>query len=176
MHSFGDSFGFRRSNEHLHSGPESRHRIPATETDWLQGDLVTIDPASGGYLKVAAANSPVVPGFTGLLIQFEEHVTADEINQYGILNTRDLSRTRPGLLANIVTGAGLKVWVKNLSADTRAGRKSYDAETRVDLTGIAVGDTVGWDGTKYVKVTNADYVVGTVTQVTSSGIEFVLAR
>lgn len=184
MHSFGNSFGFRRSAEFLHSGPQTA-RIPSTLTTLLQGDLVTLDPASGDtatglggyYLKKAAANSPIVPGVTGLLVQYEEFITSDEITRTGILNTRDLSRTRAGQLANIVTGAGIKIWLNNLTADTRTGYKQYSAETRVTLTGIAVGDTVGWDGSVYVKTTDATRVVGTVTRLLgTTGIEVSLAR
>lgn len=177
MHSFGNSFGFRRSNEHLFSGPESA-RIPLGST-LLQGDLVTIDPASGAlvgqvYLKKASANAPVVPGITGLLVQYEEFITSDEIVRASILNTRDLSRTRAGQLALIVTGAGIKFWLKNLSAVTATGYKAYSAETRVTLTGLAIGDKLKWDGTVYAKTTDATQVVATVTRVTATGVEATL--
>lgn len=182
MHSLGDSFGFRRSNEHLFSGPENA-RIPFGFTG-LQGDLVQIDPASAdgvlssSLLKSAAANAVLVPGYCGLLVQYEEFVTSDGINQQPILNTRDLSRVRPGLMALIVTGAGLKVWVKNLAAVTASATapqyKAYSAETRVTLTSMVVGDMVRWTGSVYARTTDATQSIGTVTRVTSSGAEFTL--
>lgn len=179
MQSYGNSFGFRRSSEYLFSGPENA-RIPLVFTG-LQGDLVTLDPATGGdgvlstnFLKIADAGSPIVPGVTGLLIQREEFITSDEINRYAILNTRDLSRVRNGQLAMIVTGAGLKIWLKNLAAVTTANYKAYSAETRVTLTGLAVGDKLKWTGTVYAKTTVATEVVATVTRVTATGVEATL--
>lgn len=180
MHSFGNSFGFRRSNEHLHSGPQSA-RIPLTFIG-LQGDLVTIDAASGStlgvpYLKVAPANSVIEPGVTGLLVQYEEFITADGINRESILNTRELSRVRVGQLANIVTGAGLKIWLKNLPAVVTSGSlqyKAYGAETRITMTSLVLGDMVKWTGTVYARTTTAAESIGRVTRVTTTGAEISL--
>lgn len=178
MHNFGDSFGFRRSSEYLWSGPESRFRVPVAATAatyWLQGNVVTIDPAAPGYLKIAADNDPIIPGVTGLLIQYDRFITPDGFTTFPDTRTRDLSRVVPGLLANIVTGAGIKVWVKNLDAVVASTtRKGYDAEARVDLTSVDVGDYIGWSGTDFEVKATAATAIGTVTSVTTTGCEFTL--
>lgn len=178
MHCFGDSFGFRRSSEYLWSGPESRFRIPTTATAatyWLQGNVVTLDPDNAGELKIAADDAPIVPGVTGLLIQYDRFISPDNFTTFPVTRTRDLSQVKPGLLANVVTGAGIKVWVKNLDAvAASATRKGYDAEVRVDLTGLVVGSYIGWSGTDFEVKATAATAIGTVTAVTSTGCEFTL--
>lgn len=175
MHNLGDSFGFRRSDESLFSGAEGGFKVPAGATGWKQGDLVTIDPANPGYLKLAAANSPLVPGVTGLLVQYDQLFVTAGLTRDVVHNTRDLSEIVPGAPAVIATGAGLKVWVKNLAAVTGAGRRNYSTETRCTATGIAVGDKIAWDGSKYVETATAAATIGTVTgEISSAGFTFVL--
>lgn len=174
MHNLGDSFGFRRSEESLWTGAEGGFKVPASGT-FLQGDLVEIDPASPGYLKKSAANAPLIPGFRGLLVQTDQLFVSAGLTRPEIYNTRDLSAVVNDAYAVIATGAGLKVWVKNLLAVTGAGRRNYAAETRCDVTGIVLGDLVAWDGSKYVETATAANAVGRVTgEITASGFTFVL--
>lgn len=176
MHSLGDSFGFRRSDEDLHSGAEANFKVPTTGT-FLQGDVVEIDPANPGYLKKSATDLPLVPGVRGLLVQYGQLFITPGLTRPLVFNTRDLSTVINDAAAVIVTGAGIKVWVKNLTAVTGvAGRRSYAAETRVTLAGLAVGDLVQWDGSKFIEATAPANAVGTVTKVTSTGVEFTLNR
>lgn len=175
MHNLGDSFGFRRSDESLWSGAEGGFKVPADATDWKQGDLVTIDPANPGYLKLADAGAALVPGVTGLLVQYDQLFVSAGLTRDVVYNTRDLGAIVPGAPAVIATGAGLKVWVKNLAAVTGSGRRNYPAETRCVATGIALGDSVSWDGAKYVETADTAAVIGTVTgEITSAGFTFVL--
>jgi hypothetical protein len=175
MHNLGDSFGFRRSDEDLHSGAEANFKVPVSGT-FLQGDVVEIDPASPGYLKKSATDLPLVPGVRGLLVQYGLLRVSVGLVGQEIFNTRDLSKVFNDAPAVIVTGAGLKVWVKNLAAVTTAGRRPYSAETRVTLAGLAVGDLVQWDGSKFIEATAPANAIGTVTKVTSTGAEFTLNR
>lgn len=175
MHNLGDSFGFRRSDESLWSGAEGGFKVPADATDWKQGDLVTIDPANPGYLKLAAAGALLVPGVTGLVVQYDQLFISAGLTRNEVYNTRDLGVIVAGAPAVIATGAGLKVWVKNLAAVTGSGRRAYPAETRCTATSIAVGDKISWDGAKYVETTDPTKTIGTVTgEITSAGFTFVL--
>jgi hypothetical protein len=176
MHNLGDSFGFRRSDEILHSGAEANFKVPVSGT-FLQGDVVEIDPASPGYLKKSATDLPLVPGVRGLLVQYGQLRVSPGLTRSEIFNTRDLSAVINDAPAVIVTGGGIKVWVKNLAAQTGvAGKRNYAAETRVTLSGLAVGDLVQWDGSKFIEATAPANAIGTVTKVTSSGVEFTLNK
>ncbi len=175
---YGLNFGFRRSDESMRSGPEGRLRVPATGT-FKQGDLVTFDAANPGFIKLAPANSPIDPGFTGLLIQ--EDAWDRGIHENQIFLTQDLDVVRNGNLCAIWTGGGLKVWMRNTPARSNPGQRSRVAVQKIDTTGLGIGDTVGWDGGKYVKTTTATAVVGRATLVTaavagSEYAEIVLAK
>lgn len=173
MHNFGDSFGFRRSDEILHSGAEANLKTPTTGT-FLQGDLVEIDAANPGYVKRSAANAPLIPGVRGLLVQYGELRNEPGLTGTVVFNTRDLSQVVNDRQMVIVTGAGIKVWVKNLDAVSTAGRRAYAAETRVTLTAMVVGDLVAWDGTRFARTIDPAAAIGTVTKVTATGAEFTL--
>lgn len=173
---YGYNFGFRRSDETYRSS-EGRFRTPATGAPLLIGTAVKIDPANPGYLTPAAANDPVVPGVCGLLIQEEQPFNT--IFELPVQDTHDLGLAKRDTLSVITTGAATKVWYKNTAADTRRREISYPAVTIVDVTGVALGDKLGWDGTKFVKVAaNSNAIWFTVTAVnTSTGyVEGVLAR
>jgi len=51
-------------------------------------------------------------------------------------------------------GVGTKVWFRNTPAYSRGGR-SKDPVQIVDLTGVAVGDSLGWNGTRWAEATGA---------------------
>lgn len=174
MNNYGKSFGFRRTYRYQ---VESRFRVPA-DAEWLQGDLVKIDPAaSTDLLALAEDGDTLIPGVVGLLIQNERYVTPDDITEGPYVTTRDLSRVKAGQLANIRTGAGVKIWLKNLAADTRSGHKQYDAETRVTLASIVKGSYLKWDGSVYEVGTDETDSIAVVTKViTGVGVEATLLR
>lgn len=159
--SYGNNFGFRRSDEHMRSGTEGRFKV-AKEGTFYQGDLVEIDPTEEGYIKKSAANAPLIPGVRGLLIQENSHIraigarTRHEVDDAAVDNDQ---------LCAIWTGAGIKVWVKNT-----------DARTIVTTSDLAVGETVAWDGGKWVETGSEANAVGTVTEVSDGYAEFVLNR
>jgi hypothetical protein len=174
MFNLGDSFGFRRSAEFLFSGAEGRFSVPVSGS-FLQGDLVEIDPASAGYVIKSATDKVLLPGVRGLLVQVDQLFIEPGLTRNVVFNTRDLSAVINDAPCVIATGAGLKVWVKNLASVTgTAGRRSYSAETRCSLTSLAVGDFVKWDGTKFVKGASAGVSVGVCTALQSAGFEFTL--
>lgn len=171
---YGLCFGFRRSDESMRSGNEGRLKVPATG-DYFQGDLVEFDPANPGYLKHSADAAPIEPGFRGLLIQEEGWDTSIYEAAPGDSFTR--GTVRNGRLASIWTGAGLKVWLKNLAAQTRADGRVIDARTIVTATGTVIGDMLKWDGAKYVETATAAEAVARVTLTDASAyVEAVLLK
>lgn len=150
---YGLNFGFRRSDETMRSGNEGRQKVPATGT-FLQGDLVELDPANPGFIKKSAAGAPIEPGFRGLLIQEEGWDQSIYSAPPGDSFTR--GTVRNGRLCSIWTGAGLKIWLKNTAAQTRADGRVIAARTAVTAVALAIGDLVEWDGAKFVEATGID--------------------
>jgi hypothetical protein len=161
---YGLNFGFRRSDESVRVS-EGRFRTPATGSALLIGTAVQIDPASAGFLIPCAANAPIVPGVAGLLVQEELHIGSiygPDPSQY---DSFSYGVAKKNTLSVVTTGAGTKVWFRNTTAQTRADGRSVSGVTIVDLTGTALGDTLGWDGTKWIKTTTASAAWMTVTSV-----------
>lgn len=171
---YGLNFGFRRSDEHLRTGTEGRMTVPATGT-FTQGDLVSIDPANPGFMKLAAANAPIQPGFTGLIIQ--ENAWDFPLHSNQIVSTRDLNVVYNSQLAAIWTGAGLKIWLKNTAARNVRGQRALAQVTKFTISGLIIGDYIGWDGAKYVEVSTEATAVAQVTLTNGTDyIEAVLLR
>lgn len=148
---YGLNFGFRRSDESVLTR-EGRLKVPTTGTFRL-GALVTFDPASPGYLKVAAANEVGEGGTVGLLVQ--EEIQDRSIYAPTRIDSFYYGVARNNRLAVVVSGPGGKVWLKNTAAQNRADGRAIAAVTMVDLTGVAIKDYLAWDGTKFVKGTGA---------------------
>ncbi|HEY5051213.1 MAG TPA: hypothetical protein VII50_09960, partial [Acidothermaceae bacterium] len=124
---YGLNFGFRRSGESM-SVREGRLSVPAGGPVWPaagsfhQGDFVTIDPASPGFLKLAPANTPAQTGVSGLLVQEDPNLFDSIYNRIGpgiLHDSYDLGRIINNRLAIIWAGAGVKFWVKNTLDVTR---------------------------------------------------------
>lgn len=146
---YGLNFGFRRSDETMRSGNEGRLKVPAAGT-FHQGDVVTFDPANPGFIRMAPADSPIEPGFTGLLIQEEGWDTS--IYQAAPGDSFGRGMAKNGRLASIWTGAGLKVWLKNTAGQNRADGRIIAARDVVDpaaMAGLAIGDLLRWDSTRF---------------------------
>jgi hypothetical protein len=166
MSDYGKNFGFRRSEPAVREG---RLGVPATG-DFLQGDIVTYDPAAPGKLKRAAAGAPVVGGFTGLLIQEEGW----DVSVFGaqVHDSNNKGKALNGKPAVLMTGAGLKVWLKNTAEVNYHGRV-FPAVTRVNLTGVAIGDELQWTGSAYAKKSTGAGVLR-VTAIGDGYVEAVL--
>lgn len=143
MSDYGKNFGFRRSEP---SYREGRLGVPDTG-DFRQGDLVTLDPDEPGKLKHAEAGDPVVGGYTGLLIQEEGW----DVSTFGVpvVDSNNKGVVLNGKQAVIMTGAGLKIWLRNTDEVSYHGR-TFPAVERFDDTGVALGGELEWDGEKYV--------------------------
>lgn len=168
---YGLNFGFRRSDEQT-SVREGRFKTPVGSALQM-GSAVEIDPASAGYIKKSAANAAPVTGKSGLLVQ-------EESNFFGLFEVQDhdsldLGIAKADKYSIVWSGQGTKVWMRNTAAYSRFGRTKA-AVTVVDLTGVAVGDQLGWDGSKWVKAvsgttpawltvtaTSTDYVEAVIT-------------
>lgn len=144
---YGLNFGFRRSDESM-ATREGRFKTPATGNQLRQGSAVELDAASPGYLKQSAASATPVSGLRGLLVQEESHIlSAFEETAH---DSYSLGLCKKDQLSVMWAGVGTKVWFRNTAGRTRFGRTA-PAVTMVDLTGVAVGDSLGWDGTKWAK-------------------------
>lgn len=161
---YGLNFGFRRSDESVRVS-EGRFKTPATGAALLIGTAVQIDPAKPGYLIACAANAPIVPGVAGLLVQEEIMVGSIYGQDTSLYDSFNLGIAKPDRLSVVSTGAGTKVWFKNGTAQTRVDGRAISAVTICDLTGAGLGDTLGWDGTKWVKTTTAAAAWMTVTAI-----------
>ena len=144
---YGLNFGFRRSDESMRTS-EGRFKTPVGSALKL-GTAVEIDPASPGYLKQSATNATPVPGKSGLLLQEENHIRGT----YDVMgyDSYDNGIAKADTLSVITFGAGVKVWYKNTAGSTRADGRVISAVTMFTAAGLAVGERLGWDGTKWVE-------------------------
>jgi hypothetical protein len=170
---YGLNFGFRRSDESLRLS-EGRFKTPVASSLKL-GTAVEIDPASPGYLKQSAANATPVPGKSGILVQEENHIrgTYDTMGY----DSYDNGTALADKLSVISSGAGVKVWYKNTTGTTRADGRTTSTVTMATLTGVAVGDRLGWDGSKWVEsdgTTIPHWFVVTSVDVAGGYVEAVL--
>lgn len=147
---YGLNFGFRRSDESM-ATREGRFKTPATGDPLLIGTAVELDPANPGYLKQSAASATPVSGLRGILVQEESHLgSVFEAVPYLGHDSIDLGVAKKDQLSVMWAGIGSKVWFKNTDAYSR-GTRSRDAVDIVDLTGVAVGDSLGWNGTLWAE-------------------------
>lgn len=150
---YGLNFGFRRSDETLRLS-EGRNRTKAgTDGVLLIGTAVEVDYAAGDdTLKQADADVALAPGTSGLVLQELVHERSIYETDASALDSFDINKTRPNRMTVMTSGAGTKVWFKNTAQDTRVDGREIDAVDIVDLTGVAPGDELGWDGTQWAKV------------------------
>lgn len=164
---YGLNFGFRRSDESL-ATREGRFKTPASGSQLLIGTAVELDPAEPGYLKQSAAGADAVTGLRGILVQEDSYIgSIFEAAPFLGHDSLDLGLAKLDTLSTMWAGAGTKIWLKNTDAYARFGR-SKDAVTIVDLTGVVVGNSLGWDGSKWVKDTDAVDQWMTVTHITGT--------
>ncbi len=151
---YGLNFGFRRSSETT-STHEGRFKTPASGNQLLLGSAVEIDGSNAGYLKACASGADAAVGLRGLLVQEENHLgSIFQAAPFLGHDSLDLGLAKKDQPAVMWAGAGTKVWFKNTPSYSRFGR-TKGAVTIVDLTGVSVGDSLGWDGSKWVKDTDA---------------------
>ena len=166
---YGRNFGFRRSDESM-AIREGRLRTPAAGTFRI-GSLVAFDPANEGFLKAAAANQVGPGGTVGLLVQEEQMFGSIYSQDPANFDSYSLGLAKNNTLSVIWAGAGTKVWFKNTAAETRADGRQIGAVTMADLTGVAVGDYLTWDGAKYIKSVAADPSSDSMLRVTAVDVD-----
>lgn len=150
MSDYGLNFGFLRSDESSRSAAEGRFKTPVGSA-LLLGTMVEIDPASPGYLKQSAINAAVITGYCGLLLQELEWDRSIYESGADAVDSFMKGVAKPNKLAVITSGPGTKVWFKNTSGVTRADGRVISAVTMFTAAGLAVGDNLGWDGSKWVE-------------------------
>jgi hypothetical protein len=160
---YGLNFGFRRSDESM-ATREGRFKTPIAGTELLQGSAIELDPAVPGYYKQSAAGADPVSGLRGLLVQEEDHIFGAFVEHAHDSFSR--GRAKKDQLSVMWAGIGTKVWFRNTDAYSRFGRE-HEARQLVDLTGVAVGDSLGWDGAKWIKAALPADAWMTVTNVSS---------
>lgn len=169
MSNYGLNFGFRRSGGDA-ATREGRYRVP-TAGSFRIGDLVAIDDAKPGFIKKADAGAGVIPGVSGFLIQHDAWVSS--IYEPAEVDSHGKGKARGGNLCTIWSGPGIKFWLRNTAAENQWDGRSISAVTVVDLAGVAVGDELEWDGSKYVKQASGT-AVARVVEVGDSHVEAVL--
>ena len=165
---YGLNFGFRRSDESM-ATREGRFKTPVAGNPLLQGSAVELDPATPGYLKASAASAPPMTGLRGLLVQEESHILSSVFAPTPGLghDSIDLGFCKKDQLSVMWAGVGTKVWFKNTVAYSR-GTRSKAAVDIVDLTGVVVGDNLGWNGTKWAEAAGLPTAWLTVTLVSGT--------
>lgn len=148
--SYGQNFGFTRSDESVRWS-EGGYRVPAVGTFKL-GTVVQVDPAAPGYLKQAGSNVAPAPGYVGLLVQELEWDRSIYESSVDTLDSWQMGTAKNSKLAVITAGSGTKFWVRNTLSQTRADGRVIAAVTMVTISGLAAGDVIGWDGSKFVEV------------------------
>lgn len=174
---YGLNFGFRRSDESM-AIREGRFKTPAGSALRL-GTAVEIDPAAPGYLRQCAAGADLIPGVSGLLVQEESHIgSVFDVSPLLGHDSLDLGVGKADQLSVIWGGAGTKVWFQNTAAYSR-GNRAKDAVTMFAAAGLAVGDSLGWNGTQWAEVAagSADaWMTVTAVNTTTGYVEAVLTR
>jgi hypothetical protein len=174
---YGLNFGFRRSDESVRVS-EGRFRTPATGSPLLIGTAVQIDPANAGFVKPCAASAPIVPGVAGILVQEEAHWGSIYGQDVSLYDSYNLGVAKLNCLSVITTGAGTKVWFRNTTGATRADGRVTPSVTIVNTASVSLGDSLGWNGTVWAKVTDLTTAWMTVTFINSSSglVEGVLTK
>jgi hypothetical protein len=151
MDNYGLNFGFRWLDDNR-ARKEARLRTPAAGGPFQQGSLVEYDAANPGFMKLAPASAPMVPGVCGLLVSEEVWIRSIyEADREG-LDTFQIGVVKPNQQAQVVNGSGSKIWLRNSVAQTRAdGRVIAAVQVVTGLATAVVGSSVlVWDGGKYV--------------------------
>lgn len=168
---YGRNFGFRRSDE-SNAIREGRFKTPVGSA-LLQGTAVEIDPASPGYLKQSAVSTTPESGFHGVLVQEDAHIGSVYSADVASHDSFSLGTARADKLSVIWSGPS-KVWYKNLTGSTRADGRVIPTVTIVTTSGVAVGDLLTWDGSKWIETGTRSLAWMKVSVVSSGYVEATL--
>lgn len=123
---------------------DGNYKTPASEL--RLGSIVAPDAAAEGRLKLGAANE--VRG-QGVGVLWFEHIQYQGVDPNLVLYV-DRDKAPANTYAQIVSGAGVKVVYKNTPAVNLVDGRTRAAVQVVDLTGVALGKYLSWDGSKLV--------------------------
>lgn len=160
---YGPHFGVRRLDEDM-ATREGRLKTPVAGAALLLGTAVDQDFAAPGFMRQAPAARKVEPGVAGILIYEDQFLHkgsgSASIDATGRVSTHDLAYAGKGRYAVLTTGAGIKVWFRNVAARTGEDGFATAAITPVvglGSGGVNLGDFLGWNGTAWaVTATEAD--------------------
>lgn len=166
-------FGMRSFENIVRDG---RFRTPAGSS-WLIGEPVSLDPANRGFLRRATANQ-APDAQCGLAIF--EHIQMPGLDP-ALSVSSDMATIPGGRYAQMVHGAGAKVWFKNF-----AGETTYDGRAiiggslladSVDVSALAIGAGLSPDGNgKYQVTSGAGNVAWLTVEQTNPSTGLVEAR
>lgn len=141
--SYSRNFGMRSFENIVRNG---RFRAPKTGDLIVIGAPVSLDPATPGFFKAAAAAA--APNSASGIALFE-HIQAKGVDT-SLTSTHDepFNKVPAGNYAQIIHGAGAKVWFKNTTDKTL-----YDGRTQTgggliatDIATLNIGDGLVPDG------------------------------
>lgn len=172
---YGLNFGFRRSDESIRM-TEGRQKTPVdvSAAGWFQGAGVMLDSANPGFLKKAPAAESPVAGYHGLLIQEEAHIGSVYGPDVAAHDSFSLSAVKGNKLSVMTSGAGVKIWLQNTTGSTRADGRVIPTNTIFTAAGVAVGDYLAWDGSKFVETATVAEAWMRVLLVATGYVEAVL--
>ncbi len=187
------NFGMRRFTNLVREG---RFRAPASGTELRLGTMVEVDPGDVDRIREANATSGVAIGGSddvrtatcGILWYEHDSQTFNDPRFGGAagLLPQDLDTAPNGRMVQVLSGPGVKVWLRNTAADTAEPGLNFDP-TRAAVQMVnglsggtpttAVGDLLGWDATNdfwevttdlaeaFLRVTNVDSDLATLDAV-----------
>jgi len=167
---YGLNFGFRRSDE-SNATREGRYKTPVDGSMVLLGHAAIID-GSTGFLKKPVADQDPVTGLTGLLVQEESHLPSIFGTPGPGLghDSIDLGAAKANQLS-VMWGGPSKIWFRNTLAYSRGGRTKA-AVTMFVAAGVAVGDKLGWNGTRWAESASHGWMTVTYVDLSVSGAEY----
>lgn len=147
--SYSRNFGFRSFENIVRRG---RLRTPAASSFKI-GAPVTLDPAAAGFMKAAVAGASTA----GAGVVVFERIQAQGVDAQ-LAGTADFDTVPASTYAQIVSGNGTKIWVKNTAAKTLYDGRTIAAGTLLNvsvvLSGLAIGAQLTPDGSGKFKVAN----------------------
>lgn len=127
--SYSRNFGMRSFENVVRDG---RFRVPKTGTALLIGAPVTVDTAAAGFLKLATDQQAPTPG-CGVVVF--EHIQYKGVDTSLTTNMdAPFNRVPLGQYAQMMHGAGAKVWLKNTAASTLYDGRTQEAVTIISGT------------------------------------------
>ena len=157
---YGPSFGMLQSDFAQTFGENGDYLAPAG-TDLKQGEVVDVNFATGEVAR-GATDLPLKAGARGIVVQEEAHIASIWDSEYPTVARYE--NIKGGQRVILRGGSGLRFWLKNRVASNPAGGAPVAARTIINLTGVTLGGSIGWDGTSWVNATGDVEPIATVNK------------